>query len=306
MKTSQQLTLDFGEEKSTYSQPDFPVSRFPQPGSEKARKMTDTSGHMSLEQFGRFNRATSWAKTFAGLLIGGGMVFDQVQSDLEAEGYEVLPFLLPACSVNAPHRRDRIWIVAFNPKFKSNGGYNTREGKGIGMEVVRDLMAQTGRNKSANNAEPSGDDGIDTNPTSDRRQRKRQRIETENGQQRPEHSGIMAGGFEGLCNVGNAADTDNERLEGFIQRSSEIRESIREKGFPFNSLIGRENYWQNFPTQSPICFGDDGVSTEMDGITFSKWRNESIKGYGNARVPQVAYEIFKVINQMELLTNKTA
>jgi DNA (cytosine-5)-methyltransferase 1 len=36
----------------------------------------------------------------------------------------------------------------------------------------------------------------------------------------------------------------------------------------------------------------------LDGITFSKWRQESIKGYGNAIVPQVAYEIFKVIQTM--------
>jgi len=44
----------------------------------------------------------------------GGMVFDEVQADLEAIGYEVLPFLLPACAVNAPHRRDRIWFVAYS------------------------------------------------------------------------------------------------------------------------------------------------------------------------------------------------
>lgn len=42
----------------------------------------------------------------------GGLVFHEVQADLEAEGYEVFPFLLPAVSVNAPHRRDRIWFVA--------------------------------------------------------------------------------------------------------------------------------------------------------------------------------------------------
>jgi hypothetical protein len=35
----------------------------------------------------------------------GGLVFDEVQADLEAEGYEVLPFLLPAAGVGAPHRR---------------------------------------------------------------------------------------------------------------------------------------------------------------------------------------------------------
>jgi DNA (cytosine-5)-methyltransferase 1 len=34
----------------------------------------------------------------------------------------------------------------------------------------------------------------------------------------------------------------------------------------------------------------------LDSITFSKWRMESIKGYGNAIVPQVAYNIFKAID----------
>jgi DNA (cytosine-5)-methyltransferase 1 len=43
----------------------------------------------------------------------GGMVFDEVQADLETEGYEVLPFLLPAAGVGAPHRRDRIWFIAY-------------------------------------------------------------------------------------------------------------------------------------------------------------------------------------------------
>jgi DNA (cytosine-5)-methyltransferase 1 len=33
----------------------------------------------------------------------------------------------------------------------------------------------------------------------------------------------------------------------------------------------------------------------LDGITFSKWRQESVKAYGNAIVPHVSYEIFKAI-----------
>ena len=37
---------------------------------------------------------------------------DQVLSDLEAEGYSSRTFIIPACAVNAPHRRDRVWIVA--------------------------------------------------------------------------------------------------------------------------------------------------------------------------------------------------
>lgn len=41
-----------------------------------------------------------------------GMVLEQVCSDLESEGYEVQPFIIPAVAKNAPHRRDRVWIIA--------------------------------------------------------------------------------------------------------------------------------------------------------------------------------------------------
>ena len=40
------------------------------------------------------------------------MALDQVLSDLESEGYETTTFVIPACGVNAPHRRDRVWILA--------------------------------------------------------------------------------------------------------------------------------------------------------------------------------------------------
>jgi len=40
------------------------------------------------------------------------MALDDVSSDLENEGYEVRTFVLPACSVDARHRRDRVWVLA--------------------------------------------------------------------------------------------------------------------------------------------------------------------------------------------------
>lgn len=40
------------------------------------------------------------------------MALDGVLSDLENEGYATQAFVLPACAVNAPHKRDRVWIVA--------------------------------------------------------------------------------------------------------------------------------------------------------------------------------------------------
>ena len=41
------------------------------------------------------------------------MALCDVSADLEGAGYEVQPFIIPACAVDAPHRRDRVWIVAY-------------------------------------------------------------------------------------------------------------------------------------------------------------------------------------------------
>ena len=62
----------------------------------------------------------------------GGMVFEEVQVDLENEGYEVQPYILPAASVNAPHRRDRVWFVAKNTM---RGGLLQRELIEEGAEI---------------------------------------------------------------------------------------------------------------------------------------------------------------------------
>lgn len=75
-----------------------------------------------------------------------GMVLEQVCSDLESEGYEVQPVIIPAVALNAPHRRDRIWFIAhangnkYRGRGRSNGeadglqGINRKEvhSRGIG------------------------------------------------------------------------------------------------------------------------------------------------------------------------------
>jgi DNA (cytosine-5)-methyltransferase 1 len=131
-----------------------------------------------------------------------GLVLDTVCSDLEGEGYEVFPVVLPAASVNAPHRRDRIWIVAHANDQRGTGG--PRQVQGTDGEVP----------------------------------------------QRHDHAQS--------CN--SSADA-----------------------------------WQDFPTVPPVCGRNDGLPKRLDGITFPKWRRESIKAYGNAIVPQVAYQIFQAL-----------
>ncbi|MFC1904648.1 DNA cytosine methyltransferase [Chloroflexota bacterium] len=58
------------------------------------------------------------AENVNGLLTMG---FYGCLSDLEGAGYETIPFVIPACGVNAPHRRDRIFIVGYT---KCNGYQN--------------------------------------------------------------------------------------------------------------------------------------------------------------------------------------
>jgi DNA (cytosine-5)-methyltransferase 1 len=98
---------------------------------------------------------------------------------------------------------------------------------------------------------------------------------------------------------GNAADTDSsKRLKGGLHKT-EHQKAKRYTG-SCNARNNERSTWQNFPTQSPICIGNDGISERLDFITFPKWRNESIKAAGNAVVPQIVYQIFKAIEMYEL------
>jgi DNA (cytosine-5)-methyltransferase 1 len=175
-----------------------------------------------------------------------GMVFNEVCDDLEREGYEVQPFLIPAASVNAPHQRQRIWFIAY----ANDKGGSTRSG-----QVQSENGEISERNK---NAEFSNTNKFNASNTKSK-------------------------GLFGLHKTGyeNNINRQNTKIWGGTSR------------------YNKEDNFINFPTESPICGGDDGISRELDGITFSKWRNESIKAYGNAIVPQVAFEIFKTINTFE-------
>lgn len=62
------------------------------------------------------------------LTLEGGVVFDNLLSQMEAEGYEVQSICIPACAVNAPHRRDRVFIVAYATRLlRQSSGSRQRE-----------------------------------------------------------------------------------------------------------------------------------------------------------------------------------
>jgi DNA (cytosine-5)-methyltransferase 1 len=71
---------------------------------------------------------------------------------------------------------------------------------------------------------------------------------------------------------------------------------------PCHTWADRCPNWENFPTEPPVRGRNDGFSPGVPGITVSKHRNESIKAYGNAVVPQVVLQIFKAIEEYETNT----
>jgi DNA (cytosine-5)-methyltransferase 1 len=206
----------------------------------------------------------------------GGLVFDEVQTDLEAEGYEVQPFLLPAASVNAPHKRDRVWFVAYSNDQRGSGEF-------------RYVSEENGQISKWNEDAKLSDSSESNASNSDSRRLERSAQEGWNGID-----------VERESKFGNASNANGN---GIQRQPAHARtgEEIRQRGKDFKKIgdewdIGR---WEIFPTKPPVCGGDDGLPRELDGITFPKWRNESIKAYGNAIVPQVALQIFKAIKQYE-------
>ena len=186
-----------------------------------------------------------------------------ILDNLEQAGYAVQTFVIPACAVGAPHRRDRVWIVAHRADAGTKG--LQREGKdGV--------------------CEPRFASDIDY-PSISGKCIKRQRQEKPNGRD---------------CeNAYSSANANCIRLPKW----NEQRKPLLQQGQHPQTLHCQENIpdFSNFQTQSPICSRNDGLSDRLDTstISFPKWREESVKAYGNAWVPQVAYEIFKAIQQVE-------
>jgi DNA (cytosine-5)-methyltransferase 1 len=98
----------------------------------------------------------------------------------------------------------------------------------------------------------------------------------------------------------NRKHVEGCRKEG--DNNQERNDQRRWKGNEFTTNV--LNFWQNFPSEHPVCRGNDGLSERLDAITFSKWRAESLKAYGNAVVPQLVYEIFKAIENFQKKDDK--
>lgn len=205
-------------------------------------------------------------------------VIGSIISEIGSAGY-VLPQMedgtpvvlcIPACAINAPHRRDRIWFVA-HAGDHADRAYPDRPGN----------LAGNGTDGQERETETTQHQG---RPDADRRQERADPNHYGDGQHtgnRPDEIITGQGGQYAQHDIKPAdrADTAAGRFAYHIKPDW------------FSQVPG----WDEWPAQPPVCGRDDGLPRHLDGITFPKWRSESIRGYGNAIVPQIAYEIFRSI-----------
>lgn len=230
----------------------------------------------------------------------GTFTVERICHEFEDSGYSVQPVLIPAAAVGAPHRRDRVFIVAHDAD--ADGGDAVR-GPGIvprprGTERIqeRDEVREPGvanqiRSEVPGDAENSDCAGCAVGV---KKVERNQRVVRDAG----------AGNDERICGESrtDSSDTYLQRRDkpvaaevaGVPQRFDCKANHCGEDG-----CFGPERRWSTFPAVSPVHRGNDGLPFPLDDLAIpaTKWRTESLKAYGNAIVPQVMYRIFQAIEQ---------
>lgn len=257
---------------------------------------------------------------------------DKICADLEAEGYSVQPIVIPACAIGAPHRRDRVWIIAHrsDPRAETvqqegqDGICSARPSPhtqcdGHGNQRARAKKSQKGQDRPQPRSRRLGSGSAPSYTSGKRHRRWSNKQEPFTECSRTPNLGTRRSKRLASHPYSNGDKTlqpseRTDRLSGFPLSPHSIgfgwNESKHEDAISQKSQQGEcqpsgadnsQSRWRNFPTQSPVCRGNDGIPFDVDSLTisFPKWRQESIKAYGNAWVPQVAYEIFRAIEAEE-------
>ena len=227
---------------------------------------------------------------------------ERICSDLESKGYSVQPMLIPACSVAAPHRRDRIFILAYNVA-DSDCGNDLRESGEHEGESREEWVSERNeiRKPGESNHVRSETEG---HFTYTKRKGLQKRMSIELCENTEESGAGVDNRTERSCNNGDASDTYCKRPQWrhYCNKEGHREAKSGSVGFLHCDKMLPGNRWKGFPSVSPVHRGNDGLPFDVDNLTipFSKWRTESLKAYGNAIVPQVMYQIMKVINDISI------
>ena len=195
--------------------------------------------------------------------IQDGVVFETVCTDLESEGYEVQAFNIPAAGVGAPHRRERIWIVAHSndtrnrtPKHETNkDGQKTDE-----RRQEQSQLKSSGHSKDVENSRRTLRQGSSIREKNEDETKKEDANQYQRSSSSPEP------------NVANAS----------AGRRASQKTEIPTRG----NGTEHQSWWQSEPDVGRVAHGVPG-------------RVHRLRALGNSIVPKIAEEIGKAIMKTE-------
>ncbi len=233
----------------------------------------------------------------------------------EGEGYAVQPFVVPACALDAPHRRDRVWIIAAHADCKSQSDVtgHGEEGQWLGYACNVGHAKDDGRDRWPAQVRRAGAQDFTKQPESGVRgkfgrsnkdvadarreglyeSRCLRNVEPKAEQQSRVRWDDASGGAK--KEKQDVAHANGERLQGQRPKPSRISEEQRDLGDPCRRVV-----------ESSMGGVADGLSTWLDEprdiprvATGVKQRAARLKGLGNAIVPQIAMQIGLTIKAVE-------
>jgi DNA (cytosine-5)-methyltransferase 1 len=239
------------------------------------------------------------------------LALDDVLSDLENEGYACQSFIIPACAVNAPHRRDRVWIIG--------------NAKHYGQPSSEERASGAARNRNASGEEevckPEGSGGAWGIPSD---HEIRWQLQQEGALE--EQRGWLSNSYKQASSDTESTGTwlDKRRLWRLPEQTDQPDPApdpycpgLQTEGtaqqttgaFEYGNMAEGGLYWKPtdterwdtswIPIAADFCRMDNGVSAGMDRSGRKNYRAKRLKALGNAIVPQIVEIIGRAIIETE-------